>query len=416
MSNDISDVTTEVDAWLDENWDPDLTVGEWWQRLADARLSHPMLPEKAYGRGWNRPQAQAAMRAMAARGVLGPPPGLGMMLAAPTIAAHGTQEQIDRFIPEILNGQKAWCQLFSEPQAGSDLAGLQTKAEQDGDEWIVNGQKVWTSGGSIADMGMLIARTDPHVPKHQGISYFALPIHQDGVDVRPLREMTGRAFFSEVFMTDARCDNESLLGERGNGWRIANTTLMEERSSIGAGSSGVASTNAGSVANQFDKRAGDLADRGKSGEGGAPGVGMGFYRRYQELATKLGRNTDPNVRQQLVKLYTRLQVNRYNLLRAKSGQGRTGGEGNIAKLYDSALHHDFREVGLSIIGADGMLAPAASTTDMAVGAITLFSPAPSIYGGTNEVQKNIIGERVLGLPKEPGPGKETPFDELPRNV
>jgi len=406
--NDIDDVTTEVDAWLDENWDPDLTVGEWWQR--------PMLPENAYGRGWSRPQAQASLRAMAARKVLGPPPGLGMMLAAPTIAAHGTQEQIDRFIPRILNGQDAWCQLFSEPQAGSDLAGLQTKAEQDGDEWIVNGQKVWTSGGNIADMGMLIARTDPQVPKHQGISYFAFPMHQDGVEVRPLREMTGRAFFSEVFMTDARVDGAALLGDRGNGWRIANTTLMEERSSIGAGSSGVASAHAGSVANQFAKRVGDVASEGKSGEAGAPGVGMGFYRRYQELATKLGRNEDPHVRQQLVNLYIRLRVNRLNLLRAKSGQNRTGGEGNIAKLFDSALHHDFREVGMSIIGADGMLSADASTTDSAVAAITLFSSAPSIYGGTNEVQKNIIGERVLGLPKEPGPGKDTPFDELPRNV
>ena len=189
----VEDVEAEVGAWLDEAWDPDLTVSEWWQRLADAGLSHPMLPQAAGGRGWGRGQAMASFRVMADRKVLGPPSGLGRILAAPTIAAHGTAEQIERFVRPALNGQHAWCQLFSEPGAGSDLAGLSTRAERDGDEWVINGQKVWTSGGKVADLGMLVARTDPAQPKHRGLSYFAFDMRQEGVDVRPLREMTGRA-------------------------------------------------------------------------------------------------------------------------------------------------------------------------------------------------------------------------------
>ena len=155
------EVKTEVSEWIENNWNPKLSVAEWWQLMADARLSHPMLPEEAGGRGWSRALNHAVLSVIADKNVLGPPTGLGMMLAAPTIAAHGTQEQIEEYIPKILNGQHAWCQLFSEPGAGSDLAGLQCKAEKDGDEWIINGQKVWTSGGKVADMGMLIARTDP---------------------------------------------------------------------------------------------------------------------------------------------------------------------------------------------------------------------------------------------------------------
>ena len=199
-----TDVVDEVRAWLEENWDPDLTVAEWWERLGLAGWAAPSLPTNAYGKALSRTDSVAVQTAIADFGALGAPGGLGLLLAAPTIATHGTQEQIDTYVRDIVTGQRAWCQLFSEPGAGSDLAGLQAKAELDGEEYIVNGQKVWTSGGHVADLGMLIARTNSEAPKHQGITYFAMDMHQPGVDVRPLRELTGRALFNEVFMSDAR--------------------------------------------------------------------------------------------------------------------------------------------------------------------------------------------------------------------
>ena len=195
---------SELRSWLESNWDPDLTVAEWWERLGLSGWAAPGLPTHAYGRAMARSDVVLVQQEIATFGALGAPAGLGLLLAAPTIATHGTQEQIDLYVRDIVTGQKAWCQLFSEPQAGSDLAGLQTRAVKDGDEWIVNGQKVWTSGGQYADLGMLLARTDPDVPKHQGISYFAFDMLQDGVDVRPLKEMTGHSLFNEVFITDGR--------------------------------------------------------------------------------------------------------------------------------------------------------------------------------------------------------------------
>ncbi len=412
------DVEGEVRSWIDDHWDPDLSLGDWWQLLADSGYAHPMLPERAGGRGWNQGQHIRAMRAIAAADVVGPPPGLGYMLAALTIAEHGNAEQISRYIPKILNGREAWCQLFSEPVAGSDLAGLQTRAVRDGHEWLVTGQKVWTSQGNYADLGMLIARTDPHAPKHRGLSYFALPMKQDGVDVRPLREMTGRTFFSEVFMDDARVHDDAMIGAAGDGWRVANTTLAVERASIGAGSAGFAMAAPGRRANQFDRRVGDIVARSKQKKSGghAPGVGMKLFLRYRELAERLGRTTDPALRQELVGLYTILQLNRLNIQRARYRSQRTGGEGNIAKLTDSEIHRQFRDVSLRIIGADGMLAGRSSTTDPSIAEIVLHAQGPPIYGGTDQIQRNILGERVLGLPKEPGADRDTPFDQLPRNA
>ena len=351
---------------------------------------------------------------MADARVLGPPVGLGYMLAAPTIAMHGTQEQVDRLVVPILDGTVGWCQLFSEPGAGSDLAGLQARAVRDGDEWIVTGQKVWTSGGQVADKGMLIARTDPEQPKHQGITYFAIDIDQPGIEVRPLREMTGDALFNEVFLDEARVSNDDVIGGIGNGWAVANTTLAVERASLGGGGKQPVSVSGGPKAGRLENRSGDLVDRAPRGPDGSGGRGI-TIGALTDLAKHRGVLGDPVVRQAMIRLHILGEVNRWNMLRAKAGAGRTGGEGNLAKLAMSELVRQSREVGNLVNGADGMLDRSDSSSGGIVQEMTLFSPAPSIYGGTDQVQRNIIGERVLGLAKEPGPAKGTPFQDLPQN-
>ncbi len=409
-------VVAEVEEWIDQNWDESLTLAEWWQRMADAGYSHPMLPKNAGGLGYDRSLSRAVHQTMGQRGVVGPPTGLGTMLAAPTIAAHGTQEQIDRFIPPILNGQRAWCQLFSEPGAGSDLAGLGTKAMADGDEWVVNGQKVWTSGGQIADWGMLIARTDPDQPKHRGITYFAIDMHQEGVDVRPLVEMTGSAMFNEVFLSDARVADADRIAEQGEGWRVANTTLTEERASIGAGGTGAISVPAGQQAGRLDKTVGSLVERQASNKRAATTDASSVASKYIELARKLNVIDDPVIRQKLIGLYTLEQLSKLNVRRAKTRQNLTGGEGNLAKLMNAEMYRQYREVGLSVLGAHGMVMGRDTPGGGRPQELAIFSPAPAIYGGTDQVQRNIIGERVLGLPKEPGFDKSTPYSELPKNA
>lgn len=411
----IEEIRAEVEAWLDENWDESLSVGEWWDRLGPSGYAHPMLAPNAYGKGYSQSQAAAVMAVMADREVMGPPTGLGRMLAAPTIATHGTQEQVDEFLPSIMDGSVGWCQLFSEPGAGSDLAGLTCKAERDGDEWVITGQKVWTSGGQIADMGMLIARTDPNAPKHKGITYFAFDMHQPGVTVRPLTEMTGRALFNEVFIDEARVPHANIIGEENMGWSVANTTLMFERASLGSAGKSPASA-AGSGVRSVRNEPVTKFNRRTAGEGGVPPLGIGLWQYLVNAAEKSGRNTDPVLRQELVKLWSTIEVNRLSIQRAKDPKQRTGAEPNIGKLVMSDLFRTFREVGLSVIGADGMLTGESDTqSGGAVSEIAMFSPGPSIYGGTDQIQRNIIGERVLGLPREPGPGKDTPFSDLPKN-
>ena len=410
----LREIEQELSTWLDEYWDPGLTVKEWWEVLAASRWTHPSLPENAGGRNYGKAQASVCNAVFADAEVLGPPTGLGMMLAAPTIAMHGTQEQIDRLVKPILDGSVAWCQLFSEPGAGSDLAGLQTRAEQDGEEWVVTGQKVWTSGGHVANKGMLIARTAPDQPKHQGITYFAIDMEQPGVEVRPLREMTGEALFNEVFLTEARVATSDILGGVGNGWAVANTTLMVERASLGGGGRQPIGAPAGERGGRLEIRVGDFLDRLQRSSDGSGSRGIGA-EALVELAKRRGLLNDPVVRQEMMRLRILSQVNRWNMERARTSAGRTGGEGNLAKLAMSELVRRSREVGNLVNGADGMLDRTSSSSGGVVQETTLFSPAPSIYGGTDQVQKNIIGERVLGLPKEPGPDRSTPFRDLPQN-
>lgn len=435
-SNSTEELLEEFRTWLEENWDPDLTVGQWWDKLGTAGWSAPNLPTNAYGKGVSRSDAVAIQKEIGTFGALGPPSGLGLMLAAPTIADHGTQEQIDLYVRDIVTGQKAWCQLFSEPGAGSDLAGLTCKAERDGDEWNVNGQKVWTSLGTVADLGMLLARTDPDAPKHRGISWFSFDMDQKGVDIRPLYEMTGHAMFNEVFLTDAVVAHSAVIGDLNDGWRVANTTLANERASLGTGGAGAAATAVpGTIAGNLDKRVGDFAKRGKSKKSDKPKREKKADRRssaqlYIDLAKGNGTSSDPHIRQDLVRLHMMGEIGRFNAERLKATKASGGdipGMPNISKLSMSEMVRLQRDVGLRIVGPAGTLHAykdhQRAALDEATGnpflpmvtGSALYAQAPPIYGGTDQIQRNIIGERALGLPKEPGDLNKVPFSELPKN-
>jgi len=213
----------EAYEWYEANWDPTLPVGDWWQMIAESGWGYPFWPEHRFGRGLSHGDALEADRARDDVGAFGPPNGIGVTLVAPTLFEHGPEHLLDRYLAKIVSGQELWCQLFSEPGAGSDLAGLQTAAVRDGDEWIVNGQKVWTTGAHTAHRAVLMARTDPNATKHRGISFFCLDLDQRGVDVRPLRDMTGDCEFNEVFLDEVRVSTDDAIGGLNNGWVAAMT-------------------------------------------------------------------------------------------------------------------------------------------------------------------------------------------------
>jgi alkylation response protein AidB-like acyl-CoA dehydrogenase len=408
------DIVDDFRSWIDEHWDPDLTVAEWWELLGTAGWSAPTWPLEWYGKGVSRDEANQLSRVYGEKGALGPPAGLGLLLAGPTIVDHGTDAQREHYLRDIVTGQRAWCQLFSEPGAGSDLAGLQTRAVQDGDEWIVDGQKVWTSGGQYADLGMLLARTDADVPKHQGISYFGVEMDQGGIDVRPLREMTGRALFNEVFLSDARVADDALIGGRNKGWAVANTTLAYERSGLGAGGGPGAAGSAlpGTKSGHLDRRAGDFASTRRAGGGGMFGRSSTFLI---DVAKDNGSIGDATIRQDLMRLHTMNEIARFTNLRLKAAKeaGRTpGAAANTAKLAMSRITRLSRDLGLRILGAAGTLSGKDAPHGGMLQEMALFAPAVSIYGGSDEIQRNIIGERVLGLPSEPRIDKDLPFRDL----
>ena len=297
------ELRAEVRAWLTDNWDPDLTVDEWWRIVADAGWTAPHFTPEQGGRGLHRAAGNLVRATFTEFGALLPPGGLGLLMAAPTILTHGTEEQVARLVPPVLEGRVNWCQLFSEPGAGSDLAGLTTRAERDGDRWIINGQKVWSSMARDSDYGMLLARTDFSVPKHKGISWLAFPLDQPGVTIRPLREMTGEAVFNEVFLDDAVCDVADLIGGEGNGWAVTQTTLYFERTGIGAGGSHAGFPVPGPKGGMLGRRAGDAATDEVPG-----GNLIVKLPDLIALARSRQRTGDAHIRQQIARVLHRVQA------------------------------------------------------------------------------------------------------------
>ena len=257
-------LAAEVQAWVDANWDTSITVREWWRRLADAGYAYPSWPAGLGGRGPPRRDAMTIAGVLARNGVIGPPVGaMAATLAAPTLLEHATEAQLAELVRPIATGEAAWCQLFSEPGSGSDLASVGTRAVPDGDEWVVTGQKVWNSAADTADFGMLLARTDVDVPKHAGITYFVIDMHQPGIEARPLKQMNGASNFCEVFLTEARVRADHVIGEVNGGWRVAQSTLFHERNSVaGGGLPGLVLARSGPEGD-LDRKVGEVLDRAR---------------------------------------------------------------------------------------------------------------------------------------------------------
>lgn len=404
----------EAGEWLDANWSPDLNLGEWWDRLGRSGWGFPAWPGQWFGRGLGSGAARAVIGDRLRRGVFGPPSGISTFLAAPTILAHGTDDQKQRYLQGIATGRDIWCQLFSEPGAGSDMASLQTRAERDGDEWVVNGQKVWTSGAQYARYAILIARTDPSQPKHKGITYFLIDMQQPGVEVRPLREMTGEAAFNEVFLTDARVHDRDRLDGLGEGWRVAMTTLSNERDPSNPGLGG----GGGSLIGRPDLNL-TVAEyqrvQASTIDAFSFSIGGGISSVLDGLVQSSGRNTDPVIRQRLMKIKTMRETQRWTAERAKAAAragAQPGPETSTMKLAGTRMSRAVRDLGFEVQGPHGMLSDPDAAVDGLFYKYAMFVQAGSIAGGSDEVQHNIIGERALGLPKEPDDSRDRPFRDV----
>jgi alkylation response protein AidB-like acyl-CoA dehydrogenase len=414
--SDLDALAVEVKTWVDANWDLTITVREWWRRLADAGYAFPSLPTGLGGSGASRREAAIVTRLLAENNVIGPPiGGVASRLAMPTILEHGNSSQITSFVRDIAYGEAAWCQLFSEPGSGSDLASVGTSAARDGEEWVVNGQKVWNSSADVADLGMLMARTDVDQPKHRGITYFVIDMHQPGVEVRPLRQMNGSASFCEVFLTDARVQSDRILGEANRGWTVAQTTLRHERNSVaGGGAVGLTYAHSGSqgdlertVANVMAHHQ-DVANahRSQIRSGAVPAKVM------ITLAQEYGVAQDPVVRQALARYLSQIRINGWTMRRiAAAGGELTGADGSIAKLSTSRICQDSRDLSYRIVGAHGLLRGPESPLDGDLQMVNLGSPGTRIGGGTDEIQLNVLGERALDLPRERS-DREVPYRDL----
>ena len=386
-------VRADVRAWLEANWNPELGLVEWRNKLADSGWGVPGWPKEWYGLDLPAGLVPVVDEEFARIGAIGVAKAGIRTLAAATILAHGTDLHKEKYLRRILTGEDTWCQLFSEPGSGSDVAGAVTRAEMQGNKWIVNGQKVWTTSAHHAHWGLLLARTDPDAPKHKGLTYFVLDMHASGVETRPLRQMTGQAEFNEVYITDARIPDIHRLGAVGDGWRVAMTTLMNERSALGASGS--------------RRGGGAIADA------------------VQLWASRPDRHT-PVLRDRLTQLWLRSEAQRLTSERSRAAATTTGGpgpEGSIGKMVGAELNQKIYEFCMDLLGPEGLLYHSYSMYGQNAGTGDwrgpvqqryLRSRANTIEGGTSEVMRNILGERVLGLPGDLRADAGMPWKDVPR--
>ena len=406
-------IRQDVRDWLTSNWNPNLDLVRWRELLADSGWGAPDWPRDYFGRDL-APQLSTVVEEELARiGAIGAAHSGVRMLAAVTLLAHGGHEQKQQYLRRILTGEDHWCQLFSEPGSGSDLAGATTRADLDGDEWIINGQKVWNTSAHHAHYGLLLARSDWDEPKHKGLSYFILDMHQPGVEVRQLKQMNGHASFNEVFFTDARIPRANIISAPGDGWQVAMTTLAYERRSF---------------------------DRPRNPAGKAPSTAPIYQQYQQELeianepykwypqragrvdlvlqrAHDTGAINDPVIRQDIARLHILAESTKWTAQRARAAQkaGKPQGpEGSLGKLAASNIGRLAACVHTDISANDALLTGPDSVMQGTIAEILVSTPAGSIAGGTDEIQRNIIAERVLGLPKEPR-FDTGPFRDVPRN-
>ncbi len=398
-------VTSEqIDAWLDEQWDLSITLGEWWERLTIAGYSQPAWPSGIGGMEATGPTVRLISEAMARRGVIAPPTGMGPHMGGPTIIEHGTPQQIAA-LRRVANGRELWCQLFSEPGFGSDLAGLQTSAVRDGDYFVVTGQKVWNSSADLADVGMLLARTNPDTPKHAGLTFFLIDMRQPGIEARPLRTMNGGAQFCEVFLDGARARAVDIIGELDGGWRVASTMLGHERRMAASGEArGMLGAIAGPIPGQLDRVVGDVLGEARSRAGQRAKPMINSAKALIRLARQTGAIDHPVLRDDLIRYHIQSEVYRLTNMRTRASvaAGKAPGpESSTAKIALSGIARSSRDLGLRIVGAGGMIVgdDAASRGDVQHAALS--TAGVSLGGGTDEIQRNVIAERALGLPRDP---------------
>ena len=408
-------VRAEVRAWLEANFNPDLSLVEWRNRLIDSGWGVPSWPKDWFGRELPVALEMAVEEEMQRIGAVGVAKTGIRRLAAATLLVHGSDAQKQKWLRRSLTGEDTWCQLFSEPGSGSDMAGAVTRADKRGNKWVINGQKVWTTSAHKAHWGLLLARADWDKVKHKGLAYFILDMKQPGVQVHPLKQMNGHASFNQVFFTDAEVAPEEMICDVGDGWTVATTTLMHERRGAdGLRSWATASQKPGRI---YEEERAEIATT------------MEPYKWYPQRAGRVdlvlqraketGKINDPVVRQEIAKLLIMAKSAEWTARRARAAQEQgkpQGPEGSLGKLVASNVARQAARVHTYLTGADALLSGEDSPMGGVIAEILVSVPASSIAGGTDEIQRNIISERVLKMPRETSVDTTKPFKDVPRNI